>query len=350
MSAASNAEIVHPEDRQLVEKLAKLQNMYQQIGSLRTLLPEKLINPTRFALDNPEGYDPEKLAAFLQDAAQTGSRDVSKFKRDWHSDTVREIWHNVNINELPQGRDAWIVDYELLSRKAGGKQDDTTSMNAAGDQVQPPAPADVAKIVSDFRTKHPELAVNVADEVNVLPIDITVAHLNFRIDQDPTANGQYAVRGHPDTEPSVLRDDIVKAIRAGESAPSLAGLLDMLAAFHDIKTRPCDKCHKLVSGTKLQLPLIRRPKIFNMVSEAFKFVRLRFLAVVLGDKRPLQNEDFCGEYRHLMTRSYRVDSWSDRVPRAAQHSQASFVALGDGSAAQTLTRPVLLSISSTAAS
>lgn len=31
------------------------------------------------------------------------------------------------------------------------------------------------------------------------------------------------------------------------------------AAYHDIKTRACDKCNKLVN-TKLQLPLIRQLK------------------------------------------------------------------------------------------
>jgi len=33
----------------------------------------------------------------------------------------------------------------------------------------------------------------------------------------------------------------------------------MLAAYRDVKTRPCDKCNKLVNN-KLQLPLVRQMK------------------------------------------------------------------------------------------
>ena len=43
-----------------------------QIGGLRALLPEKLINPARVALDNPGEHEPEKLATYLQTAAKAG--------------------------------------------------------------------------------------------------------------------------------------------------------------------------------------------------------------------------------------------------------------------------------------
>ncbi|EXJ82398.1 hypothetical protein A1O3_06211 [Capronia epimyces CBS 606.96] len=259
--APSSAGIVHPDDRQIVEKLAKLQDMYQQIGALRTLLPEKLINPTRFALDNPDGYDPEKLAAFLQGAAQAGSRDIGKFKRDWHSENVRGLWHTVNTNELPQGADAWTVDYELLARETGAKDDRKAAINAADDQFQLPTQADTAKIVNDFRARYPALKIKVSNEVDILPIDLNVAHLDFCVDRDQTSgNAQYTVKGRPTNQPSLLRDEIVKTIHASDGATGLADILDILAAYRDIKTRPCDKCSKLFSNTKLQLPLIRRLK------------------------------------------------------------------------------------------
>ncbi|KAL2433782.1 hypothetical protein ABEF95_010689 [Exophiala dermatitidis] len=260
MADTSGAERVHPEDRELVEKLAKLQNMYKQIAGLRTLLPEKLINPTRFALENPHGYDPEKLAAFLQGAAQTGSQDVKKFKKDWHSDEVRGLLQTVNTNELPPGADAWAVDYEALLQNSVPKEASAkTPRDALPQQHLPPTQADIGKIIGDFQAKHPGLQVKVYQEGDVLSIDINVAQLDFRVTRDSSsANHRYVLSGHPGTVPSVLRDSIVEAIRSSNATMDLAVLLDTLPAYHDIKSRPCDKCKKLVSNTKLQLPLVRQ--------------------------------------------------------------------------------------------
>lgn len=196
-----------------------------EIAGLRTLLPEKLINPTRFALDNPDGYDPEKLATFLQSAAQAGSRDVGRFKRDWHSENVRELWHTVNTNDLPQGGDAWTVDYERLLWNSAGKVDSGKPLAVVSNQSAS-AQTDIAKIVGDFRSGHPELKVNGSNEGNILPMDVTVAQLDFRIDQDQSfGNVQFTVNPTPGTEASVLRDDIIEAIRGSNGISSLAGLL-----------------------------------------------------------------------------------------------------------------------------
>ncbi len=235
---------VEPEDQDLVDNLAKLQNMYNQVslvrsafslncvltstelGGLRTLLPEKLINPTRFALENPEGYEPEKLAAYLQTAAQEGSRDVEKFKRDWHSDKVRELWQNVHSNEFPQGGDAWPLDYITLSRVARSHEQKPEGVNGTGGQPQPQAEDDVASALSTFKARHPDAKLQPSDDGKVLPLDLNLSQMDFRIDSSssrPTLG--YTVSSKPGAATSSLQSEIILRIRSIEGSIRLITLL-----------------------------------------------------------------------------------------------------------------------------
>ena len=246
-----------------------------EIGGLRTLLPDKLINPTRFALDNPGGYEPEKLATYLQKAAQAGSRDVQKFKKDWHSDEVRELWQSVGTHDVVQGGDAWSYDYVSLSQDVRSNEHISEAATGASHQLQPKAEEDVAKVVETFRSRHPELMIQAADATKTLPLKIRLAQLDFRITMDDSHPSKaFVLLGEPESESSPLREEILQSIRKTVQNPSLTSLLvcinpqydcpfdfnfeqENLAAFHDIKSRPCDKCKKPFNSN-FKLPLIRQ--------------------------------------------------------------------------------------------
>lgn len=203
-----------------------LTSLPPKIGGLRTLLPEKLINPARFALDNPGGYNPEKLATYMQTAAQAGSRDVERFKKDWHSDDVRELWLTVNANDFPQGGDAWAFDYGGLLQNAATTEQPSTMGNGASQEVQALGDAEIAKLVNDFRARHPELKIHVSDEAGLLPIDISVAQLGFRVEKGGSASvTEYSVSGDPFTETTILRDEILQSLRDLNGNGGLTGLL-----------------------------------------------------------------------------------------------------------------------------
>ncbi|KIW14765.1 hypothetical protein PV08_07550 [Exophiala spinifera] len=273
MREMDRQQAIEPEDREIMEKLAKLQNMYNQIGGLRTLLPEKLINPTRFALENPHRYEPEKLAAYLQDAAQAGIRDVEKFKKDWHSDDVRELWQVVNTGDVPQGGDAWTLDYDTLILQNQGKNSTSLESRTLTHSLNGQTDAEIAKIVSDFQVKHPDLKISPAHEANPLPLDIGIGQVEFRIEKSRDAStGTFKATYKPGTEPFALRDRILESIKKSDVRSNLMALLEMIAAYHDIKTRPCDKCDILVNN-KLQLPLIRQLKTAED-NERFEFLAL----------------------------------------------------------------------------
>ncbi|OCT48389.1 hypothetical protein CLCR_04325 [Cladophialophora carrionii] len=226
---------VDTEDREIIEKLAKLQNMYSQvslpcfsfIGGLRSLLPDKLINPARVALENPGGYEPEKLATYLQTAAKAGSQDVERFKKDWHGDDVRQLWHVVNGNDLPQGGDAWPLDYGALLQDTATNEQTSTTATDPSREFQPPNEPEIMQVVDDFRARHPELRIHVSDGATPLPIDIQVGKLEFRLEQRHSVGGtKYIVLGKPGTEASSLRHNVLQSISESQQGAGLATLLD----------------------------------------------------------------------------------------------------------------------------
>jgi hypothetical protein len=191
-----------------------------EIGGLRTLLPEKLINPTRFALDNPGGYEPEKLAAYLHAAAQTGSRDVERFKREWHSEDVRQLLSLVSTSELPQGTDAWVMDYSSLLHGDDPVEDQIAATNGIGQHSDPQTRENALEVINNFKNKHSSLGVEVLDEVKGLPVNITIYNLKFQVIESADGTG-YKVIDRPNTESTPLRENILENINENSVLISL---------------------------------------------------------------------------------------------------------------------------------
>ena len=209
-----------------------------KIGGLRSLLPEKLINPARVALDNPGEFKPERLATYLQTAAKSGSQDVEKFKQDWHSDDVRELWHTVNANDLPQGGDAWPLEYGGLLQDTAAQEQPSTTANEAARDFQPPSGPELVQLVDEFRARHPEMKIDVLDGANPLPIDIQVAQLDLRVEERRSAIGiEYIIIGKPGTESFSLRNDVLQSISESKDRARLATLLVRIAPSPEIGLR-----------------------------------------------------------------------------------------------------------------
>ena len=214
---------------------------FRKIGGLRSLLPEKLINPARFALDNPGNFEPEKLATFLQTAAKTGSKDVEKFKKDWHSDDVRELWQTVNTNDLPQGVDAWPLDYGVLVQDTATSERTSIHMKNASAEFQPRTGAETITAVNDFRARHPDLKMHVSDGPDPLPIDIQVAQLLIRIEQTPSTGGvEYNVTSTPGTPVSNLLRLILQTISESQKTAPLGTILVRNLPSPCVNTNPTD--------------------------------------------------------------------------------------------------------------
>jgi len=227
-------------------------------------------------LDNPGGYEPERLAAYLHAAAQTGSRDVERFKKEWHSADVRQLLSLVNATDLPQGTDAWMMDYgSLLHGVDHPIEHKLDAVNGISQRAGLNTRENALESINNFKTKHPGLTIEVLDPAKGLPVNITITvnliHLKFQVNESPDRTG-YKVVARPNTESTAIRENILQNISENSVLTTLLVWRQVpsycihhtnerqenLAAYSDIKSRPCDKCKKVVDNNAL-LPYVRKP-------------------------------------------------------------------------------------------
>jgi hypothetical protein len=193
---------------------------------LRALLPDKLVNPTRTILQSSNRSPPEKLAAQLKGAAVAGSRDIQRFKLNYHSDAMRELFQTVNAAEIPQGQDAWFTDYIALLKdiKAKETQGETCASNTqsiATDET--PSDRDVIK---HFREAHPDVEISVQDETLGLPLSLKASPLNFRVDRAEDRGKQaYSIELEEDGKQTQLAKEVIRYVQAKHVDESLPAML-----------------------------------------------------------------------------------------------------------------------------
>ncbi|EAA61305.1 hypothetical protein AN7100.2 [Aspergillus nidulans FGSC A4] len=128
--------VIDPElletELQLVSSLAKLQKLEEmqanprQIHQLRTLLPERLLEPlapivhpkAAAAIGIPNS--PQALHQRLSQSACDGVREVEDFKALWRSEEMKAVWEridtliNENAGRLLQSNGMWQCDYNQI--------------------------------------------------------------------------------------------------------------------------------------------------------------------------------------------------------------------------------------------
>ncbi len=191
---------------------------------LRTLLPEELVNPTRAILQPSSRSAPEKLAAQLKKAAVMGSKDIQSFKKDYHSDAMRDLFQKVNAAEISQGHDVWTTDYVALVQKmsAGGTNIEIPSkvISALDDSI-----SDV-ETVTQFRDANPNTEVRISDEASGLPLEITTSTATFHVSSsDKESKSRYLVAlKNTDHQPQLGRD-VTKYVETCHGDAKLHSLL-----------------------------------------------------------------------------------------------------------------------------
>ncbi|KAH8429993.1 RNA polymerase II mediator complex subunit MED27 domain-containing protein [Aspergillus melleus] len=121
-NGASSAEISESE-MQLVSSLAKLQKLEAMVHQLRTLLPERLLDPLT-PNPNPKAQSaPKSPGALLQQLSQCfqdGAAEVQAFQNMWRGPEMKAVWEHVDaqIKEnggiLLQPTGVWEQDYDTI--------------------------------------------------------------------------------------------------------------------------------------------------------------------------------------------------------------------------------------------
>jgi hypothetical protein len=144
------------------------------------LLPDKLINPTRAILQSTNGNAPEKIAAQLRDAAVTGSADIQRFKKDYQSEEMRELFRKVNTLEIAQGQDMWSTNYVALAARLKGESGSAAS---GSNEQQPKEDVSDLEVMKQFREQYPNINITTADESTGTPIEVTIDSMIFRVEK-----------------------------------------------------------------------------------------------------------------------------------------------------------------------
>lgn len=172
-----------PTDDQILAQLAILQSLHSKIFQLRSLLPERLIDPVKAAVEaSRSGYEPPAvLAAHLRSVAVDGDKDVKDFKERWRSEETRGVWRASKESAFPQGSDVWSIDYEDL---VGG--DGVSGAEGMDAEVG----EDVEKVFESFKAENPKIKLEMeSNGEGRIVADVTLAGQSFTITQPSRVEG-----------------------------------------------------------------------------------------------------------------------------------------------------------------
>ena len=194
------------------------------MNELRTLLPEKLVNPTRAILQPSSRSAPEKLAAQLKDAAVTGSNEIQRFKNDYHSDAMRELFQKVNEAEISQGQDFWSTDYVGLVQKANARGNNPETSSEVVEKTYDGI-SDITA-VEQFRDANPGITLKILDEASGMPLELTASPTTFHVSKSTGGSKSlYDIALKDSDRQSQLGKDVVKYVQTHHGDERLPILL-----------------------------------------------------------------------------------------------------------------------------
>ncbi|GES59962.1 hypothetical protein ATEIFO6365_0002029300 [Aspergillus terreus] len=275
-------------EMQLVSSLAKLQKLESMIHQLRTLLPDRALDPL-VPIVNPSaagGRAPPKSPAVLYQqlaAAMSGAvAEVRAFQELWRSADMRAMWERVgaqidaNGGQLLQPTGVWDRDYEALRAELAAWETAKMERERRAEEEAERARLQAAEggwrgVVQGFVARNGGL-------VRVLPSkaedEMTVvlgrAGMRFRVYADgagATVEGgvpEWRVSARPGPGQPVSRAEaaVVECLNARGRQWDLVHLLDMTSAYSDLKQTPCMKCSRMTDNAA-NLPTIRRQTLLQ---------------------------------------------------------------------------------------
>ncbi|RMZ86589.1 hypothetical protein DV736_g6186, partial [Chaetothyriales sp. CBS 134916] len=249
------------EDREIYQNLARLQKIHQQVFELRTLLPDKLVQPSQMTLDSRGKTAPQRAALDIKDAAVTGSRRIKSFHAEYESDEMKALWQTAISVELSQGDDVWIHNYTELAHKPTPGADRMDQVITASKQPGPnSAGTDDEAILEKFSNLHPGVKAVRLEEGHVLPLEVDVDGISFLVERTGSDEGAtFGVTLKKDKSAPPEAKEVLARISDEGKSQGLGRVLSIMASYKGFKSKPCQKCGK-VFDANLQLAIYRRLK------------------------------------------------------------------------------------------
>ncbi|RAK85678.1 hypothetical protein BO79DRAFT_273015 [Aspergillus costaricaensis CBS 115574] len=269
-------------ETQLVSSLAKLQKMEAMIHQLRTLLPERLLEPLA-PIVNPKAAagrsvpkSPQMLYEQLAQAARAGVSELQEFQSMWRSPEMKAVWDRVdaqikeNGGVMLQPTGKWERDYDTIladlreEEQAQNEQQQKANEEMERSKIQA-TEGGWRAIVDGFAQENvPGVRVLASQSEAAVTVVLVKAGIVFRVEAIAGQDGN----GVPDWRvftrtpggqtPSNVETAVAQCLNARPRQWDLLYLLDMISSYSTIKQTPCAKCAKMTDSTAT-LPTIRKP-------------------------------------------------------------------------------------------
>ncbi|KAL3430024.1 mediator complex subunit 27-domain-containing protein [Aspergillus tetrazonus] len=278
--------VIDPElletELQLVSSLAKLQKLEEMIHQLRTLLPERLLEPlapivhpkAAAAIGIPNS--PQDLHQRLSQSACDGVREVEDFKALWRGEEMKAVWERVDtlINEnagrLLQSNGMWQCDYNQILQDIAKHDNLRKEQQRKAKEEQERAQLQSAEggwkaIVDNYaQAGIPGMRVLPTKSDSSFAVLLPKVGLAFKV--NAISSGQEGVpefnvsSKSPSGEPSSRVETAVLAcLNARPRKWDLKFLFGMISSYSNIFQTTCTRCGKM-QDQAANLPTLRRPK------------------------------------------------------------------------------------------
>ncbi|KAE8342041.1 hypothetical protein BDV24DRAFT_131243 [Aspergillus arachidicola] len=274
---------VSESEMQLVSSLAKLQELEAMIHQLRTLLPDRLLEPL-VPIVNPKAAagravprSPQMLYEQLSQAAKAGVAEVTEFQNMWRSPEMNAVWERVdaqikeNGGQLLQPTGVWDRNYGTLLEELVKEENSRMEQQRKSEEELERSRIQSTEggwraIVDSFIQKNvPGVRVLPSKSETSVTVVLPRAGMTFKVHTvgGSEVNGvpewQVTSRTMPGQVKTKLESAASDCLNSRQRQWDLAYLLDMISSYSDVKQTPCVKCGKMTDNAA-QLPAVRQQK------------------------------------------------------------------------------------------
>ncbi|KAF1812968.1 hypothetical protein P152DRAFT_458141 [Eremomyces bilateralis CBS 781.70] len=242
---------------ELIEALALLENMQEQLDLLRTI-PAGIIRALGATHLSPEDYFQNFLVP-----AHGGSRRLNKFSTDWHGAPVRGIVEHASAREKEDAD----LSAGLTVPKYGWRElarSNARVKKEGEDGERGTKREEVEELVKGFDEQTEKATVNFDKESLVIKIQLKVPQWKLRFVLNPEFDDQDHVVYQVECVGSKpAQTSITRCMNKRPAAGDLQYLLDMIGAYQDAPFVTCAICNKTVNQQVIHPTGRRRKEIKN---------------------------------------------------------------------------------------
>ncbi|KAF2828356.1 hypothetical protein CC86DRAFT_192264 [Ophiobolus disseminans] len=242
------------DEAQCTAALALLEHLQAQIDDLRLALP-RVIEPFH------QPPNPRMFKLYVQGVV--GSQNgIKTLREEWKSSETQTMFEHTkkSLTANPDlSASTSIPSHGWTERERKERESRKNKHDESSDEVTL-TNEEVTRLISEVQKAWPNLHVDTRDDNHIISVQFVheSVKLKFRVTIERDANGRHTLNGKclGTTEPFLT---ITRCIASRPQASDLKYLLNMVAAYTNVKSKECAKCEKIFDNT-MSTPMARRSR------------------------------------------------------------------------------------------